>query len=233
MAAGPSGCPAESKVATDETVIDSGVPGPGRYFTTDIVFFNNEDELVLVATVRENGARVVLRAQLGENTIDLDVPMLPGTPPDGGAAKSQRGRWEARPGFLTTPRTCPESGFWVNRITWTYRDGVEQTAESKSPCQRPGERGADSRAPRIRAGGIPRSCAARPFRARFRIDDASALRSAHVRLDGRRLATSRAKRFGVRVPAARLDAGRHTIAATAIDAAGNRGKRTFSFRRCD
>jgi hypothetical protein len=232
MAVGPSACPAESQVASDETVIDSGFSGPSRYFTTDILFFNNDRELVLVATVRENGARVVLRAQLGENTIDLDVAPLPGTPPDGGAAKSQRGVWEAKPGFLTTPPTCPKSGFWVNRITWTYRDGVEQTAESRSPCRRPGGSKRDARPPKIRASGIPRECAARAFRARLSIADASGLRSATVRLNRRRIATSRDKRWSVRIRADRLPSGRHTIAVRAVDAAGNRGTRRFAFRRC-
>jgi hypothetical protein len=242
MASGPSGCPAESKVASDVTVIDTGFPGPPRYATTDILFFNNENELVLVATVRENGARVILRAKLGERTIDLDTPILPGTLPEGGAAKSQRGEWYAlssmRDGkqlaFLTTPPTCPASGFWVNRITWTYRDGVEQTRESRTPCRRTGEPAppADDRAPGIRAAGIPRRCTARGFRARFQIADSSALRSARVRLDGRDLASSRRKRFGVRVPAGRLPAGRHTIRVTAVDAAGNENARAFSFRRC-
>ena len=242
MAAGPSGCPAESKVAVDETVIDSGFAEPGRYFTTDLVFFNNENELVLVATVRENGARVVLRAQVGERTIDLDVPMLPGTPPDGGAAKRQRGEWYAlssvrdgkRVNYLTTPPTCPASGFWVNRITWTYRDGVEQTRESRSPCKRSSApAGADARPPRIRpAAGIPRGCASKPFRARFRIADASALRSARVKLDGRTIASSRRKRFGVRIPVDRMRPGRHAIGVRATDAAGNRARRTFGFRRC-
>lgn len=233
MAAGESACPAESKVAVDETVIDSGVEGPGRYSTTDIVFFNNADELVLLATVREAGTRVVLRAQVGEHTIDLDVPMLPGTPPDGGAAKRQRGEWFARPGYLTTPSTCPESGFWVNRITWTYRDGVEQTRESRSPCRRPGAPpAADDRAPRIRAVGIPQRCTRQGFRARFLIADSSGLRSVRVRLDGRRVATSRRKRLGVHIPARGLRAGRHTINVTAIDAAGNQRERRFSFRRC-
>jgi hypothetical protein len=229
MAEGPSACPPESKVAIDQTLIDSGIPGYGRYFATDIVFFNNEDELVLVATVQESGTRVVLRAQVGENTIDLDVPMLPGTPPDGGAAESQRGQWEARPGFLTTPPTCPDSGFWVNRITWTYRDGVEQTAESKSPCTGPP---ADNRPPKIRATGIPRECTDERFRARFRIVDSSPLRSARVRLNRRRIATSRDKRLGVGIPAGRLRAGRHTIEVTAIDTAGNRSDRRLGFRRC-
>jgi hypothetical protein len=240
MAVGASACPPESKVATDETLVDTGFPGPGRYFTSDIVFFNDKDELIVLATVRENGARVVLRGQVGENTIDLDVPLLPGTPPDGGAAKRQRGQWEPRASvrdgnqvnYLTTPPTCPESGFWINRVTYTYRDGITQTAESKSPCKLPGEPPADERAPRIRAAGIPRRCGTRPFRARFRIVDASRLRSVRVRLDRRRIATSRRKRLSVRVPVRRLPAGRHTISVAAIDIAGNRSERRFGFRRC-
>ena len=234
MAAGPSACPAESRVATDETVIDTGFPGPGRYSTTDIEFFNNQDELVLVTTIRDLGARVVLRAQVGENTIDLDVPMLPGTPPDGGAAKSQRGVWEARSSesgnFLTTPPTCPKSGFWVNRITWTYRDGTEQTAESRSPCERSSR--SDKRGPKIRAAGIPDECATRPFRARFRIIDSSELRRVRVRLGRDRIAASRRERLKVRIPVPRLDPGRHTIEVKATDVAGNRNKRELAFRRC-
>jgi hypothetical protein len=241
MAAGARACPEESHVATDETVIDTGVAGPSRYATTDLLFFNNEDELVLIATIRDNGARVVLRAKVGENTIDLDVPMLPGTPPDGGAAKRQRGTFHPRStvtdgrqsNFLTTPPTCPESGFWVNRITWTYRDGVEQTAESRSPCRRPeGPPATDERAPRIGAAGIPRRCIARAFRVRLRIAESFELRSVRVWLDGHRIAASRRRAFGVRIPAARLRAGRHTIRVIAMDAEGNTGAREFGFRRC-
>jgi hypothetical protein len=230
MAAGESACPDGSGVAKDETVIDTGIPGPGRLVTTDIVFFNNQDELVLIATTRDTGARVVLRAQVGENTIDLETPMLPGTPPDGGAAKSQRGQWEARPGFLTTPPTCPKSGFWTNRLTWTYRDGVEQTAESRSPCRRSPK--PDNRAPRIRAAGVPRSCTVRRFRARFRIADASRLRLVRVQLGDERVASSRRKRFGVWVRAGRLNPGGHVLHVRATDAEGNSAKREIRFRRC-
>jgi hypothetical protein len=149
IALGASACPPGSKVATDETVLDTGFPGPGRYTTTDIIFFNNEDELIVLATVRENGVRAVLRGEVGKNTIDLDVPILPGTPPDGAAAKRQRGQWLARStvrdgkraNYLTTPPTCPKSGFWVNRVTYSYRDGVTQSASSRTPCRRPGKGG--------------------------------------------------------------------------------------------
>ena len=152
MVAGASACPRDSVVADEETVVDTGFPGSGRFVNSDLTFFNNRNELVILATVRENGARVVLRGQVGVNTIDLDVPPLPGTPPDGGATKRQRGTWYARSSvrdrrqvnYLTTPATCPSSGFWVNRLTYTYRDGVTQTVASRAPC-----RAAGGAAPRV------------------------------------------------------------------------------------
>jgi hypothetical protein len=164
--------------------------------------------------------------------------MVPGTPPDGGAAKSQRGRFEprssvrggAQANYITAPPECPDSGYWVNRITWTYRDGVEQTAESHSPCRRPAA--GDTAAPSVRAHGIPRGCVRRGFRAHLRVADASPLRSAVVRLDGRAIAQSRHRRLSARVPARSLAPGRHALAVTAVDAAGNGGTRTFGFRRC-
>lgn len=242
MAAGPGACPAHSRVGTDETLLDTGFPGPGRYVTSDFTFFNNRDELILVATVRETGTRVVLRGRVGERTLDIDVPMLPGTPPDGAAARRQRGRFDPplaplagrQSTYLTTPPTCPARGYWVTRVTYTYRDGVEQTAESRSPCRRAGgqSRPSDDRPPKVRAAGIPRSCATRSFRARIGIGDASRLRSVSVRVDRRRIATSRRKRFGVTVAVRGLRAGRHTLRVTAVDVAGNRTERGFSFRRC-
>jgi hypothetical protein len=237
MTAGASACPRDSVVANDETLLDSGFPEPGRYVNTDLVFFNNRNELVLLATIGETGTRVVLRAQVGRNTIDLDVPLLPGTPPDGGAAKRQRGtfyprstrRGGRRHNYLTTPLTCPSSGYWVNKVTYTYRDGVKQSAQSRSPCRPPA---ADHRRPVIRAQGIPRRCVRRAFRVRLRIADASALRSVRVRLGRRTLARSRRKRLAVRIPARRLRPGRHTIRVVAVDAHRNRAQRKFRFRRC-
>jgi hypothetical protein len=240
IARGPDACPAETRVGSDETIVDTGFDGPGRHMTADFAFFNNRDELILLPTVRENGARVVVRARIGANTLDIENPMIPGTPPDGGAAKSQRGRFEPRStvrdgrqaNYLTTPPTCPASGHWVNRITWTYRDGVEQTAESRSPCRRQEPEGTDDRAPAIGSFGIPSRCAARRFRVHFRVEDDSRLRSAVVRVDGRMVAVSRHKRLSARIAVADLSAGRHTIAVTATDSAGNRGEGTFRFRVC-
>lgn len=246
MAAGASACPSETKIGTDETVVDTGVAGPGRYFTVDFDFFNNKDELILLANVRERGSRVVIRGKIGTNTLDIENPMIPGTPPDGAAAKSQRGVWRPPAGYLTTPPTCPASGFWVNRVVYTYRDGVNQTAESRSPCRRTSEQrvpegakpgipaaergGSDARgALRIRAVGVPRRCVRRAFLAR--VDAVGASRMV-VRMDGRRIASARRARVRVRVPVARLRSGRHALVVTAVDAAGKSSVRRFVFRRC-
>ena len=239
MASGPSACPADTKVGTDETVVDTGFSGPGRFFTTDFHFFNNKDELILLAMVRENGARVVVRGKIGRNTLDIDNPMIPGTPPDGGAAKSQRGTFFPRASrgraYITTPARCPSSGYWVNKVNYTYRDGVRQTSESRSPCRQAGSAGSrrlDRRRPAIRVARIARRCVTRSFRARVRVADESELRWVKVALGRRTLATSRRKRLAVRIPARRLRPGRHRIRVAAVDEHGNRARRVFLFRRC-
>ena len=241
MASGPSACPRDSVVGVDATLVDSGFAGPGRYFTSDFVFLNNRNELILLITVRETGTRLVLRGRIGVNTIDIDNPFIPGTPPDGTAAKRQRGtffpgssiRNGRRVNYLTTPPTCPSSGYWVNRVTYTYRDGVAQTAESRSPCRRPAPRpAADRRRPVISASGMPRRCTTRAFWTRLRIADASSLRSVRVTLGRRPLVRSRRERLAVRIPAQGLRPGIHTIRVVAVDARGNRAQRDFRFRRC-
>jgi hypothetical protein len=240
--AGEGACPQGSRLGQNVVVVDTGFTGPGRFVTTDFTFFNAKDELILLGTERGSGARLVLRGRIRENTLTIDLPPLPGTPPDGGADKSERATFLAassvRDGravhYLTTPPTCPAGGRWTNRVTYTYRDGVRQTATTESPCvARRNARRGDHKRPRVRVAGVPRRrCAARAFRARVRIAERwSGLRRARVALDGRTLRRVRArKRFAVRVR--RLAPGRHRLTATAVDRAGNRGSRTVKFRFC-
>lgn len=240
VAQGRGACPADSVVGVDETVVDTGFPGPSRHFTTDFTFFNNRDELILLAAAREYGARVVVRGRIAGNVLEIDNPMIPGTPPDGAAARSQRGTFYPRSArrdgrelhYLTTPPTCPSTGHWVNRVVYTYRDGVKQTAESRTPCRPPGAAagGQGRRRPVIRAEGVPRRCVRRAFRARVRVD--AAVRSVRVTLAGRTLASARSERLSVRVPARRLRPGRHALRVVVVAADGERQRRSFRFRRC-
>jgi hypothetical protein len=90
----------------------------------------------------------------------------------------------------------------------------------------------DTRAPRISIAGVPDACTRRAFVVRVRIRDASRLRVARVRLDGRVVARTTRKRFRVRIPAGRLKSGSHRIRVTATDRSGNRRTRTVRFSRC-
>ena len=66
----------------------------------------------------------------------------------------------------------------------------------------------------------------------MRVFDQSALRRASAALRTKRLRSTRAKRFSVRVPVRHLRPGRHRLRVGATDAAGNRGRRVLRFRRC-
>jgi hypothetical protein len=82
-----------------------------------------------------------------------ELPPLPGTPPDGGAIDTvefadvpvSREVGGVVRSFITTPQQCPEeSRFWVNRIQFTYYDGVTQVVETRSPCDPDGAAGPPS-----------------------------------------------------------------------------------------
>lgn len=147
MAQGAEACPADTRLGTNVVVVDTGGPGPTRLLTTDFVFLNNKDELIALGTERQSGGRLVFRAKIGERTFDLDFPLLPGTPPDGGADKSERAIFNAGSSvvegatrnYLTTPPTCPADGNWQLKVTYTFRDGQTQSMTSATPCDKAGE----------------------------------------------------------------------------------------------
>ena len=140
MAEGASACPQDSRVGTGVITFDTGFAEPARFVVVDVVFLNNTDELIFLATPRGTGSRVVSRSSLGKRTITGSVPTLPGTPPDGAAIDSAEAKLEPleRNGrsYITTPRDSPDRGRWFNRIRFTYADGVSQVTRTSNPCRR-------------------------------------------------------------------------------------------------
>jgi hypothetical protein len=136
MAEGATACDPKSQVGSEVYSFDTGVDGPNRLVTNDIAFLNNTDELIILSTERQSGARVVVRGKLTRNTLDFELPPLPGTPPDGGADRQEDGTYPAT-GWLTTPPTCPASGAWTFRVDYTFRNGEKVTKTSDSPCGQP------------------------------------------------------------------------------------------------
>ena len=143
MLEGPSACPPASKLGTNDFVIDEEEPPTtDRYVLEKVTFFNEKDGLILLSH-DPTGAYVVVHGTIGTDTVDIELPPFPGTPPDGGAEKSEDALFYAATGkrngrtvgYMTTPRTCPASGKWLFHITYTYRgDGTKQTVESAMPC---------------------------------------------------------------------------------------------------
>src|SRR4051794_39150964 len=133
MAQGPSACDPRSQVGSEVYSFDTGVDGPNRLVTSDIAFLNNKDELIILSTERQSGARVAVRGTITRDTFDFDLPPLPGTPPEGGADKREDGTYPVT-GWLTTPPTCPPSGKWTFRVDYTFRNGEKVTKTSDSPC---------------------------------------------------------------------------------------------------
>lgn len=131
---GPAACPPDSKVGEDSIVADTGVAGPARFTTIDSGIFNGERELIFVATERLSGGRIVVRAPVRANTVDIRLPFVPGAPPDGAAITKEGGDFFEQAGYFTTPPTCPPSAEWTIEVTYTYRDGVSQTARDTLPC---------------------------------------------------------------------------------------------------
>jgi hypothetical protein len=145
MLQGPSACAADAAVGVGTIRLDTGLPAAARFIDADIVFLNNTNELIFVSTERITGARVVTRSQVETGRIANDAPLLPGTPPDGAAidvvsvqlreiSRSVNGQVR---GYITTPASCPAGGFWTNLTSFTYADGISQTAATNSPCVPP------------------------------------------------------------------------------------------------
>jgi uncharacterized repeat protein (TIGR01451 family) len=89
-------------------------------------------------------------------------------------------------------------------------------------------------APAVRAGleGVPATCRRTDFTIRARATTTGAVRSLRVLVDGRQVATRRARTYTVRIRASRLRPGRHRIVVEARGTLGQLSRRTVSFVRC-
>ena len=140
VAEGASACPDGSRVGTSVITFDSGFPGPARFVPVDVVLLNNTNQLIFLSTPRGTGARVVSRSSMDKRTLTGSVPTLPGTPPDGAAIDTVEAELDSitRDGksYITTPKECPADGRWVNKMRFTYADGVSQKDKTINRCRR-------------------------------------------------------------------------------------------------
>jgi hypothetical protein len=141
MLQGAAACPEDTHIGGELFLADTGFPEPNRYITADVVYINADDAIIAVGTDRATGARLVNRGTVAPDGEEISVPMLPGTPPEGAAVVREEASFEALTGpegepYLRTPPRCPKRGYWVLTGTYSFRNGDEQTLESRSPCDR-------------------------------------------------------------------------------------------------
>jgi hypothetical protein len=141
---GTAACPAASRLATGTLITDTGSPaGFPRYATNALSQFNGDHELITVSdSVDPQGFRTVGRSPVTGTTIHNTVPPFPGAPPPEPLLAFRRmtlggpPAGSARRPFLRTPASCPRSGAWTTRMTFTYADGVTQAVSATSHCHR-------------------------------------------------------------------------------------------------
>ena len=142
MLRGADACPEGSRVGGGELDLHTGA-----FVSHDrVTLLNNEDELIFLTTPADAPViSVVTRARIQpDGSIVTTVPPVPGIPPpdpftalDRVAVALDTVVDDAGRGYITTPPTCPASGGWTWRASFTYRGGVTETAESTSPCTAP------------------------------------------------------------------------------------------------
>jgi hypothetical protein len=105
--------------------------------------FNNTDEEILI--VSTPGVYSVTRGKIGaDQSLTFETPTCfphvgPGPCPADNALQLgahmvldtivRDGR-----GYLTTPPTCPESGYWTNGMEYLWADGSRDTLSFQMPC---------------------------------------------------------------------------------------------------
>lgn len=142
MAMGADACPEDSLIGGGVVTVDTGLPGPGRIVTADVVFANNagdpDGEFIYINTVRDAPlARTVIRADVRRRKTVTLAGMLPGTPPEGGSIDTVDVGVDSiskgSDNYITNPPRCRD-GHWVARVRFIYQDDVNQVERTRNPC---------------------------------------------------------------------------------------------------
>jgi hypothetical protein len=136
---GPAACPADSRLgggsATGKLL--------GQVSSPHMDMFNNTDEVILI--ISTPGVYTISRGQIGtDQSLTFASPTcypnvsVAECPVDNALQLGARmvldnyvrdGR-----GYLTTPPTCPDSGYWENGMEYWWADGSHETLVNKMPC---------------------------------------------------------------------------------------------------
>ena len=180
MAAGPSACPAETRLGGGTVVASTGFGPPLDPSSLDAHVFHTPGGEVNVLTAPGSDRVLSVARQRFVGASIVDEPVYPpGFPPPDGRSRPLSVAIDVPPHsaaghpFLLTA-VCPSSGRWMARATIDYDDGTSETATSQGPC-RPVSAAAPRRPlPRLRLSVRPRRVrAGARTRLRFRVRSTS------------------------------------------------------------
>ena len=136
MVEGRQACPAGSYLGLDRARLDTG----GGVMDVDVDEINAKgaggDELLLLASDHQSGLHTdVFSGSVTAGALDIQLPLVPGGPPDFQASDVGESMQLPPSGtYLTTPSTCPASRQWVSSTTYTFKDGTSAVVDAASPC---------------------------------------------------------------------------------------------------
>jgi hypothetical protein len=136
---GPAACPADSRLGAGSATGKF----MGRTSSPDMAMFNNTDEVILI--ISTPGVYSISRGKIAaDQSLTFEPPTcfpnvnVAGCPVDNALQLGSHmvldpyvrdGR-----GYLTTPPTCPESGYWENGMEFWWADGSHETMVMRLPC---------------------------------------------------------------------------------------------------
>ena len=132
LLAGSGACAPRSRLGTSTMVHDTGA----NLVTADFTLVNAPGQLLLVGAATGTPLPLVLRAAVKGRRLAVDMPLLPGTLPDGAALRNEHTQVRRARRYLRTPPRCPSSRRWITRLEYTFRDGETERASADSPCVR-------------------------------------------------------------------------------------------------
>lgn len=138
---GPSACPSASRVGGGTIQVMVGTPLDPE--TTDVSIFNTGSGTIEVLTAPGTGRTLAIDRGTftAPNQLTNHPPSAPGGPPDFQTSVSEadlayeRIRGANGRAFITTPPSCPQSGTWISRVSYSTADGRSYKATATTPCR--------------------------------------------------------------------------------------------------
>ena len=139
--AGTLGCPADSQVGTGSLEGDTGFGAPVDPLVGDDTVFNGNGELIEIVTPPGAPAPAagVDRLTIDGSTLTAHPPTVPGGPPDY-TTNIRRitftvpAHGNGTDAYITTPPSCPRSGYWVTKAKFYFADGTKNAVTARTPC---------------------------------------------------------------------------------------------------